>query len=67
MRTNRIADLLDRDNGLAGRGLNAANLPANLLRSLGRLLCKRLDFGRYDGEAAPGVSGASRLNGCIQR
>jgi len=44
------------------RRLNAGNLLADFAGRLRRLLGERLDFGRHDREAAPGLAGAGRFD-----
>ena len=54
-------------NRLLGRRLNLADLGADLLGRLGRLVGQVLDLGGHHGEALAGFPGAGRLDGGVKR
>ena len=60
-------DLVDRADGIAGRGLHARNLRGDVAGRLGRLRGQRLDLLGDDREALAGLAGARRLDGGVER
>ena len=60
-------DLLDRLRGVAGGGLDRADLAGDLLGRLGGLAGERFHLRGDDREAAAGLAGARRLDGGVER
>src|SRR3954468_11973980 len=64
---DRVADLLDGPDGVAGRCLDAGYLDRNLAGGTCGLPGQRLDLGGHHGEAAAGIARARGLDGGIER
>src|SRR3954454_24511842 len=61
-----VADILDGDDRLIGRGLDSCDVTADLAGGVGGLLGERLDLGGNDGETAASLARAGGFDRRVQ-